>query len=413
MTTTDSAETAGNRSGFLTWMAVAALVYLLLVGVSVVGAGFKWISGGADGAAAIFAFASNPLAGVILGTLATALVQSSSTVTSVIVGLVAGGVPVSIAVPMIMGANMGTTITNTIVSLGNLREAGALKKSFQAATVHDFFNLFSIMIFLPIEMIFHPLERMAGNAAGWLVGGDGASMSGLNFMGAITKPPAGAIVDIFGSFGEPLGPSLVIVLGIGMIMVSVVYLGRLLRTVMTGQARSLMEKALGRRPETGVVSGTVVTVLVQSSSTTTSLIVPLAGAGVVTLRQVFPFTMGANIGTCITALLAATSITGPYEVFALQIALVHLFYNVLGVLLFLYTPWLKDLPIHAATWLGQKASEHRSWAFGYIFAVFFVMPGTVFAGEFLFDSGEPRVPIAPEEVESCRVEVEQCGMAIE
>ncbi|MEM9623453.1 MAG: Na/Pi cotransporter family protein, partial [Pseudomonadota bacterium] len=147
--------------GILSWLSIICLVYLLLVGVAVVGAGFKWVSGGAEGAAAIFSVVSAPLAGVILGTLATALVQSSSTVTSVIVGLVAGGVPVSIAVPMIMGANMGTTITNTIVSLGNLREKGAFTKSFQAATVHDFFNLFSILIFLPIEIMFHPLERMA------------------------------------------------------------------------------------------------------------------------------------------------------------------------------------------------------------------------------------------------------------
>ena len=102
-------------SGLITWALVAALVYILLIGVGVVGIGFKWISGGAEGAASIFGFANNPLAGVILGILATALVQSSSTVTSVIVGLVAGGVPVSIAVRRSMGANMGSTSTNTIV----------------------------------------------------------------------------------------------------------------------------------------------------------------------------------------------------------------------------------------------------------------------------------------------------------
>lgn len=96
--------------------------------------------------------------GVILGTLSTALVQSSSTVTSVIVGLVAGGVPVSIAVPMIMGANMGTTITNTIVVLGDVKDGKTFNKAFRASTVHDFFNLYSIAIFLPIEAIFHPLE---------------------------------------------------------------------------------------------------------------------------------------------------------------------------------------------------------------------------------------------------------------
>ena len=115
-----SSKAINASSHALTWIMVAGLVYLLLIGVNVIGDGFKWVSGGKEGAAAIFAFARDPLAGVILGVLATALVQSSSTVTSVIVGLVAGGVPVEIAVPMIMGANMGTTITNTIVSLGNL-----------------------------------------------------------------------------------------------------------------------------------------------------------------------------------------------------------------------------------------------------------------------------------------------------
>ena len=123
------------------WLGLLALIYLLLVGVALVGEGFKWISGGAEGAEALFAFAGNPLVGVIIGVLATALVQSSSTVSAVIVGLVAGGVPVATAVPMIMGANMGTSITNTIVSLGSLGDRRGFRLSFQAATVHDFFNL--------------------------------------------------------------------------------------------------------------------------------------------------------------------------------------------------------------------------------------------------------------------------------
>jgi len=399
----------------LFWVGTLALVYLLLVGVGVVGAGFKWISGGSEGAQAIFAFASNPVAGVILGTLATALVQSSSTVTAVIVGLVAGGVPVSIAVPMIMGANMGTTITNTIVSLGNLREGDAFSRSFQAATVHDFFNLYSILIFLPIEVLFSPLEKMGGAMSEWLVGGEGASMKGLNFVGAITKPVTTTLVDLCRHLPEPLGPLLAIALGISLIIISVIYLGKLLRSGMTGRAREIMEQAIGRRPETGVFSGTVVTVLVQSSSTTTSLVVPLAGAGVLSIRQVFPFTMGANIGTCITALLAATSITGPNEVYALQIALVHLFYNVIGVLLFLYIPVLKDLPVISATWLGRRAGANRGWAFGYILAVFFLLPGAVFGGEFLLQSPDPDIIQAVDEGAAleCVEQVEECEMAIE
>ena len=352
------------------------------MGVAIVGDGFKWVSGGREGAEALFAFASNPLVGVLLGILATALVQSSSTVTSVIVGLVAGGVPVSIAIPMIMGANMGTTVTNTIVSLGNLRDGQAFGRSFQAATVHDFFNMFAILIFLPIEILFRPLERMAGALSQQLVGSGDASLSGFNPVGALTNPLSDRIMDTLVLVPGGLGGFAAIALGVGLIIFSVLYLGRLLRAAMTGRAKSLIDAAVGRSPVRGVASGTVVTVLVQSSSTTTSLVVPLAGAGVISLRQVFPFTMGANLGTCITALLAATAVTGGYQVFALQIALVHLIFNTVAVLLFLTVPWLKSLPILAAEALGRRSAGNRAWALAYVASVFFLIPAGVFAREY-------------------------------
>lgn len=393
-----------------TWIQVVGFIYLLLIGVNLIGDGFKWVSGGTEGAKAIFAFASNPISGVILGTLATALVQSSSTVTSVIVGLVAGGVPVEIAVPMIMGANMGTTITNTIVSLGAIGESKTFNKSFQAATVHDFFNLYSILIFLPIEMVFHPLEKMGGYIASRAFDGTSASMSDLNVIGAITKPVSKGIVSGLKVFPESIGGYITIILGIALVIGSVILLGKVLKAVMTGKAKHLVEKAVGGNTATGIASGTIVTMLVQSSSTTTSLIVPLAGAGVLTTRQVFPFTMGANIGTCITALLAATAVDGPFREFALQIALVHLLYNVCGVIIFSLVPWVKDLPIHSAKLLGTKASEHRAWAFGYIFTVFFILPGGVFAGQTL---GHDKKPPLHQEVQAVDKDAKEINLHIE
>ncbi len=397
---------------WFTWTLIASLVYLLLVGVTMVGSGFKWVSGGSEGAEAIFAFASNPLAGVILGILATALVQSSSTVTSVIVGLVAGGVPVEIAIPMIMGANMGTTITNTIVSLGNVREKAAFGKSFQAATVHDFFNLYSILIFLPIEILFHPLQKSAAALADLFVGDADASMSSFNFIGAITKPVAKTFAQGAEVLPGNLGGFVIILLGIAMIFASVIYLGKTLRAVMTHKAKDLLERAVGRSKFSGIVSGTVVTVLVQSSSTTTSLVVPLAGAGILTTRQIFPFTMGANIGTCITALLAATAISGAGAEVALQIALVHLLYNVFGVLLFSVTPWLKDLPIRSAEALGTRVAKNRVWAMGYIFGIFFLLPGAVFAGEMAFGK-RPEHGAPASSLESVERKVEQENVNLE
>lgn len=404
---TESPQT--NLPGLLTWSGVIGLVYLLLVGVTIIGDGFQWISGGNEGAAAIFSFAGNPVVGVILGVLATALVQSSSTVTSVIVGLVAGGVPVSIAVPMIMGANMGTTITNTMVSLGSIKDIKTFKRSFQAATVHDFFNLYSIVIFLPIEILFSPLERMAGAMSTWFVGSGSASVKDLNFLGAITKPVSGAITDALSMF-PVVGGYLAIALGIAIVVGSVIYLGQMLQAVMTGKAKNLIQSAIGHNRLAGVGSGTAITVLVQSSSTTTSLIVPLAGAGVLSLKQVFPFTMGANIGTCITALLAATAVTGLNEVFALQIALVHLLYNLFGVLAFLYLPWLRDTPIRSALWLGELTERSRGYAVAYLFAIFFVLPGAVFGGEMMLSEGPDIDTQGLEQVEQA---VENKGFSVE
>ena len=392
-----SPENEKRAHPLLTWIGVAFFVYLLLVGVSVIGEGFKWLTGGAEGAASIFAFASNPLVGVLLGTLATALVQSSSTVTSVIVGMVAGGLPVGIAVPMIMGANMGTTITNTIVSMGDIRRRNNFKRAFQAATVHDFFNLFAIAVFLPLEIFFHPLERIGGLVSSWFAGDASMSMQNVNLVSAVTKPVAQFFVSLFEYLpNATLGAILLIAFGVLLIILAVLDLGRLLRAALIGRARVALEAAIGRSREAGVLSGTLVTVLVLSSSTTTSLIVPLAGAGVLTTRQLFPFTMGANIGTCITALLAATAVSGPSEALALQIALVHLFFNVFGVLMFLYVPMLFELPIRAAKILSDQAEKNIGWAFGYVLGIFFLIPGAVFGTQYTLNNRAAAVAEAPQ-----------------
>lgn len=393
---TPASAASRGAAAWMLWVLVLLLVYVLVVAVDVIGRGFSAASGGAEGAERIFAFATNPILGVILGTLATALVQSSSTVSSVIVGLVAGGLPVGIAIPMIMGANMGTTITNTIVSLGNLRDGPAFNRSFGAATVHDFFNLLSIVIFLPIEMIFHPLERMAGALAEMFAGGGSASMADANVVRMVTRPAVNQIRDLFGAIPEPFGPLLMIAFGIALVIVSVLLLGKLLRQAMTGSSQRIFEAALGRGPLLAIAVGAVITILVQSSSTTTSLVVPLAGAGILTLMQVYPFTLGANVGTCVTALLAATAVSGAYEVFAIQIALVHLLYNTLAVAVIFLVPFLRDLPVKAATALANGAERSRWVVLAYVLGVFFVLPGTALFAQSMLGGPSPEVLKAEE-----------------
>lgn len=361
-----------SKGSWLQWLMVIGLVYLLICAVGLIGSGFKAAAG--DQAKELFAFANNPFAGLVVGTVATALIQSSSTVTSIIVGLVAGGLPVSVAVPMVMGANIGTSITNTLVSLGHVREEKEFARAFSAATVHDFFNLFSVVVFLPLEIMFGLLEKMGKFlATPFTDSSTDVSVNSLNFVKAATAPVVDTVKNALLGFGDQVGGVLLVVVGIALIFVSITLVGKLLKKLMVGKAREIMHSAIGRGPVSGIGSGTLVTVLVQSSSTTTSLMVPLAGSGAFGLKQIYPFTLGANIGTCVTALLAATAVTGNSEA-AMQIAFIHLTYNVLGVLIIYGLPFLRYLPVYAAEWLGVTAAKNKMIALAYVLGVFFVIP---------------------------------------
>ncbi|MDN2662712.1 Na/Pi symporter [Psychromonas sp. 14N.309.X.WAT.B.A12] len=360
-----------NSNNYVQWITVAFLVYLLICAVGIIGSGFK-MSVGAH-AKELFAFASNPFAGLVVGIVATALIQSSSTVTSIIVGLVAGGLPVELAVPMVMGANVGTSITNTIVSLGHVRAKEEFKRAFSAATVHDFFNLLSVVIFLPLEIAFGFLEQMGGWLASLFYGAGDTSIKGFNFVKAATAPVVDSFKSVGSSLGDQVGGVSLIIVGILLIFVAITLVGKLLKKLMVGKAKGIMHTAIGRGPISGITSGTLVTILVQSSSTTTSLMIPLAGSGAFKLKDIYPFTLGANIGTCVTAVLAATAVTGNAQA-ALQIAFIHLVYNILGVLVIYGIPALRNLPVKAAEALGQTAAENKFAALGYILGVFFVVP---------------------------------------
>ncbi|NNN49055.1 Na/Pi symporter [Vibrio sp. 2-2(8)] len=374
---TTTAAPIASTTRWLRWANLAFMLYLLLLAVAMVGSGFKWATG--DQAKVLFEFASHPIAGLMIGLVATALIQSSSTVTSIIVGLVAGGLPVEMAIPMVMGANIGTTVTNTLVSLGHVRCQVEFKRAFASATIHDFFNLLAVLIFLPLEMMFGILEKISHWLVSPLLSTGDMSMKGLDFIKPITSPIITALKGQLITFGEVVGGVMLIVLGIATIFVAITVMGKLMKSLMVGRAKEILKDAIGRGPLHGILSGSIVTVLVQSSSTTTSLMVPLVGTGVLKVRDVYPFTLGANIGTCITALLAATAVSGEFAVFALQIALVHLTFNLLATLLIYGVPFLRELPIKGAEMIAEMATKNKAVVAGYLLSVFIIMPGGILA----------------------------------
>jgi solute carrier family 34 (sodium-dependent phosphate cotransporter) len=283
------------------------------------------------------------------------------------------------AIPMIMGANMGTTITNTIVSLGHIRNGEEFRRAFAAATIHDFFNLLSFLIFLPLEIAFGFLEKLSGMVVGFFTLSTGGQDFGFfNPIRWATDPLIDALGKdgLAGVFGIA-GPFLMIFGGIAMIFGTIILISKLLKRVLIGTAEKLFHQAIGRGPLSGIASGAIITFLVQSSTTTTSLAVPLAGTGVLRINQVYPFTLGANIGTCITALLAAFAVDQEFLSFALQIALVHFLYNLIGVTLIYGVPLLRNIPLYCAEKLAFLSQQNKAYALGYLIVVFFVLPGLI------------------------------------
>merc|ERR1711998_491331 len=119
------------------------------------------------------------------------------------------------------------------------------------------------------------------------------------------------------------------------------------------------------------------TICVQSSSITTSALTPLVGIGVLKVERMYPTVLGANIGTCITGVLAALAADGAKLFLTLQVAYAHLFFNLTGIFLF-YVIWpMRRIPINAAKFLGDTTAKYRWFALSYLFMCFFIIPAII------------------------------------
>lgn len=353
---------------------VLALLFVFLLGVNGLGDGFTAL--GSAALEAFFAATSNPFVGLMVGILATTLVQSSSVSTSLIVGLVAAPVsplPLANAIPMIMGANIGTTVTNTIVSLGHIRRPDEFRRAFAVATCHDFFNFIAVALLLPLELATGYLGRTAHALTGLLTGFSGVEYDSplKDLLKAVLDPIKQGLAIIA---PERAAGILLILLSGGLIYVALTMLVRVMRTAVHTRVESIVTRGLEKNSLVGIVAGIVVTVMVQSSSITTALLVPLAGAGLLNVAQAFPVTVGANLGTTVTALLAATAATGPNARFGLTIALVHLLFNLSASLLIFPVQRIRNIPIRAAERLAGIAVRSRRWALLYVILLFYGVP---------------------------------------
>ncbi len=353
---------------------VLFLLYLFLVGVKALETGIQGL--GEDFTDSLFAGVSNPLAGLFVGILATVLVQSSSVSTATIVGLVgAGTLTVPLAVPMIMGANIGTTVTNTLASLGYLRRSTEFRRAFAGATMHDFFNIMAVAALLPLELATKFLSKSAEALAGWLGRSSTAGFEAPDSpIKAAVKAPVKLLENTFESLGagDTLMGILLLIVGLGFIFLALAYITRNMKLVVAGNIERSMNAVLAKGGGvTAMAIGLIMTVAVQSSSITTSVLIPMIAAGVLTLSNAYPITLGANVGTTVTALLASLATERPE---GLVIALVHTLFNISGILLFYPIPQLRRIPLFLAQKLAAVAEVRKSLVIVYVIGAFVLVP---------------------------------------
>ncbi len=325
---------------------VILTLYLFLFSIKLLGHSFKLFGKGF--AETLIQMTSNPFAGLLIGIVSTSLIQSSSTTTSIVVGLVAGGaLNLTSAVPIIMGANIGTTITNTLVSFGHITNRIEFKRAFSSSVVHDFFNILAVTILFPLEIYYNIITRFAVKMEAIFSGAGG--YKAFNPLKAIINP----LIDVFDKLFSylPYTHIMLMIFSIILMFFALAKLIKTMRSLVLTQLEVIINDYLFKNVLTGLLFGILMTILVQSSSITTSMIIPLAGAGIVTIRQLFPYTLGANIGTTVTALLAAMT---TQNAIAVTVAFSHLIFNIFGIII-LYP--FREIPIRLAEWVGEISSQ--------------------------------------------------------
>uniref|UniRef100_A0A8C7CLH1 Sodium-dependent phosphate transport protein 2B n=1 Tax=Oncorhynchus kisutch TaxID=8019 RepID=A0A8C7CLH1_ONCKI len=402
---------------------LVGFLYMFVCSLDVLSSAFQLVGGKAAGD--IFqdnAVLSNPVAGLVIGVLVTLLVQSSSTSSSIVVSMVSSGLlEVQSAVPVIMGANIGTSVTNTIVAMMQAGDRNEFRRAFAGATVHDFFNWLSVLILLPLEAatgVLYKLTKIIIDSFN-IQGGNNAP----DLLNVITDPLTDAIIELDKKVisdiatGDPAARNKSLIkiwcktekittlvnitvpsdancttgalcwvegnktltqinvtetinlercnhifvyanlpdLAVGLILLALsllilctclILIVKLLNSMLKGQVAVVIKKVLN------------------------------TGIGVISLERAYPLTLGSNIGTTTTAILAAMAAPGETLANSLQVALCHFFFNIAGILLWYPIPFTR-IPIRLARALGNRTAKYRWFAALYLLLCFLLMPLTI------------------------------------
>ena len=366
-------------------------------------------------------------------------------------------------IPIIMGTNIGTSLTSTIIALYNIKDMQMYRLGFSAAVLHDLFNWMTVLVLLPLEILTSFLEKSSQFLIAALFPDSTTTASDFRFLEAILDPLLDSIVRLkptsldlcafnstrdmsrdfvanrllgnsseeklaedvtfpytfdeeiseessrrnqtelndisssillsdcdpncsylFASSGlsdESIGV-IILFSSLAIFIASFAVMVRALKALVDGECRSacLLKEISALAFLTDlilIVFGFFVTFLIQSSSVVTSAIVPLASSTAISLERAYAVTVGANLGTTTTSILAALSLGANQARAALQLALCHTIFNIAGLLIFYPLPFMR-WPLFVAKTLGSKVEKYKWFSVFYLILSFFLIPAAIY-----------------------------------
>jgi len=323
---------------------------------------------GKNAAESVIMATSNPFTGLFIGLLVTAMVQSSSATTSLTVALVASGaITLESAVPIIMGANVGTTITSIIVSLGFINKRKEFRRAVAAGVYHHFFNVLTVIILFPLEYYYGFLSSLSQKIASYIFKPSLAPVENkISHFWSGFSPVIDFLVELIGN------GFILTVLSFVLLFVSIILFRKLISNLLLVNSTERFSRFFFKNQFKSFMWGLGITAAIRSSTITTSLVVPIVAKKIVPLRKAAPFIMGANVGTTITAFIAVTLNSNTTS--AVSIAIAHFLFNFIGVLIFFPVPVLRKVPIKLSNALGRLTLQYRLVGLVYILMIFFFIP---------------------------------------
>jgi len=329
------------------------------------------------------------ITGLALGMLSTALVQSSSAVVAATMvsmsGMVASGLPMEAAiqfgVPMVLGANIGTTVTNTIVAFGI--ERGMTMKEFKdtipGVIVDDVYEGLTIAIFFTLELTTGLISKIVLRLGDFytevlqmetLFASFENTIIDIIIEEPMIKPMKNLVVDYLGTLGGGVFMFLfwfiVIIISMGMITKG------LEKLIETGWEDKV--QAAFKSPARGFLTGFTITFIVGSSSIGSSLVIPFLATRVVDLKTAYPYLVGCNLATAVDMSQIYGYIAGGTVGMILGSA--HVLLNLMAITIWFISP-LRFVPIKIAEWLGGMITENENAIYSllaWVVVVFFVIP---------------------------------------